>query len=161
MMVSFVNIFKFLILKMKKIFVLYNAALLRCLPIMTCFKPRIRRVWRVLVSAAAVKCCSISFQAKPRLHSFFIFQTRISNGLKSIFYSTVIKIDPLWPQMWPNLFPGFIVFFIVYFPTFSETLSFLEGLVDQGKVEVQVRGTIFFPEKKTFLQLFAVLQLRK
>ena len=52
-------------------------------------------------------------------------------------------------------------FFIVYFPTFSETLSFLEGLVDQGKVEVQVRGTIFFPEKKTFLQLFAVLQLRK
>ena len=52
-------------------------------------------------------------------------------------------------------------FSIVYFPTFSETLSFLEGLVDQGKVEVQVRGTIFFPEKKTFLQLFAVLQLRK
>ena len=51
------------------------------------------------------------------------------------------------------------VFFFV--STFSETLSFLEGLVDQGKVEVQVRGTIFFPEKKTFLQLFAVLQLRK
>ena len=92
MMVSFVNIFKFLILKMKKIFVHYNAALLRCLPIMTCFKPRIRRVWRVLVSAAAVKCCSISFQAKPRLHSFFIFQTRISNGLKSIFNSTATKI---------------------------------------------------------------------
>ena len=62
MMVSFVNIFKFLILKMKKIFVLYNAALLRCLPIMTCFKHRFRGVWRVLVSVAAVKCCSIPFR---------------------------------------------------------------------------------------------------
>ena len=92
MMANFVNIFKSLILKIK------NFCPLQCRPlevfaqIMICFKPRIRRVWRVLVSAAAVKCCSISFQAKPRLHSFFIFQTRISNGLKSIIYSTATKI---------------------------------------------------------------------
>ena len=45
-------------------------------------------------------------------------------------------------------------FFIVYFPTFSETLSFLEGLVDQGEGRGAGAGNNFLPREKDVFATF-------